>query len=97
MSFGLDTEGLDDFFYLGVSVIVAATSKPWDICCPVRKRFDRLVYVTLPDQQTRFAIIKHEFTNFQHNLTDEFFEYLASVTERCVLFDVGCHSRSVFF
>ena len=61
--------------------IVAATDKPWNLCCPVRKRFEKRIYVGLPDYDTRLEIIKKEFSHLDHNLTEDFLQHLAQNTE----------------
>lgn len=67
----------------GVSVL-AATNKPWDIDEAVLRpgRFDRIMYVKLPDEAARKQILNIQLNAMQHD-ADVDIELLAQTTEGC--------------
>ncbi len=61
-------------------MVLAATNRPWEIDPAFRRRFEKRVYITLPDEVARkkmFAIHTHEIP-FEANVS---FDELAKITE----------------
>ncbi|XP_077291068.1 katanin p60 ATPase-containing subunit A-like 1 [Arctopsyche grandis] len=46
-----------------VIMVLAATNHPWDIDDAFRRRFEKRVYLGLPDDETRLALLKHCMQN----------------------------------
>lgn len=64
-----DNSGL---FYL------ASTNLPQNIDSAFKRRFQKMVYIPLPDIAARKKIFEKEMTSIPHNLTDKDFQKLAS-------------------
>lgn len=55
--------------------IVAATNLPWELDTAFRRRFDRVIYVGLPDLQERATLLCHYLAGAQHSIHhDELYE-----------------------
>jgi len=54
---------------------------PWEIDQAVRRRFEKRIYIGLPDHISRVGILKYHIGKTPHNLTDEDFEYVGEHTE----------------
>ncbi|KAJ1684967.1 hypothetical protein LUZ63_016357 [Rhynchospora breviuscula] len=62
-------------------LILAATNTPYALDQAVRRRFDKRIYIPLPDQKARQHMFKVHLGDTPHNLVESDFEYLASKTE----------------
>jgi len=60
-------------------LVLGATNIPWGLDPAVRRRFERRVYIPLPDQPARLALLKIALGNTPHTLTES---DLASVARR---------------
>ena len=56
-------------------------SQPWELDSAIRRRFQKRIYIPLPDEVARRAMFKIHFGKEGHTLTEEDFNYLASKTE----------------
>ncbi|XP_068243182.1 uncharacterized protein [Palaemon carinicauda] len=72
---GIDEENSASFFLLG------ATNCPWDLDPAFLRRFQRRVFVSLPDREGRRQIISKQFTNTPLQLTDLEWIQLLDATE----------------
>jgi vacuolar protein-sorting-associated protein 4 len=48
--------------------IIAATNLPWELDTAFRRRFDRVIYVGLPDVDERKLLLSHYLTQAQHEI-----------------------------
>nr|CAG4718876.1 unnamed protein product [Naegleria fowleri] len=64
----------------GVTV-VGATNLPWEIDIAIRRRFEKRIYVPLPDVKSRKEIIVKHIGNTPNNLTEDQINMIASRTE----------------
>ena len=62
-------------------LVLGATNVPWEIDSALRRRFQKRIYIPLPDEEARKAMFKIHFGKEMHELTDEDFDYLAKHTE----------------
>lgn len=62
-------------------LVLGATNTPWELDPAIRRRFEKRVYIPLPDLHARAAMFKIHIGNTPHNLTDRDFEELARRTE----------------
>ncbi|MED6222378.1 Vacuolar protein sorting-associated protein 4B [Stylosanthes scabra] len=62
-------------------LVLATTNAPYALDQPIRRRFDKLIYIPLPDLKARQHMFKVHLGDTPYNLTDSDFEYLASRTE----------------
>lgn len=54
----------------GEIFILAATNLPWALDPALRRRFDRMVYIPLPDLEARIILIKNTLSNLDSKLTE---------------------------
>jgi vacuolar protein-sorting-associated protein 4 len=62
-------------------LVLGATNLPWEIDKAMRRRFKKKIYISLPDEHSRKEIIKYNLDDTPHDLSDEEFEELASLTD----------------
>lgn len=67
-------------------LVLGATNIPWDLDPAVRRRFQKKIYISLPEQEARHGMLKLNLGDTSHNLTDDDFEELSAVTEGYELF-----------
>jgi vacuolar protein-sorting-associated protein 4 len=62
-------------------LVLGATNLPWEIDPAVRRRFERRIYISLPDEHSRKEIVRHHLGETPHNLEEEDLELVATQTE----------------
>lgn len=62
-------------------LVLGATNVPWELDAAIRRRFQKRIYIPLPDEAARKAMFRIHFGKEAHTLTDEDFDYLAKKTE----------------
>jgi len=69
---GKGTEGM---------LILGATNIPWELDPAMRRRFEKRVYINLPEPEARSKIFKIHLGNTPHTLTGADFEELGNLTD----------------
>lgn len=69
---GLDNKGV---------LVLGATNLPWALDPAVRRRLEKRVYISLPEEEARGHLIKTSMKNTPNDLTDDDIKLLASKTE----------------
>jgi vacuolar protein-sorting-associated protein 4 len=69
---GKDDEGI---------LVLGATNIPWDLDPAVRRRFQKKIYIGLPDVEARRAMFKLNLGNTAHVISEEDFDELSMRTE----------------
>jgi len=77
--FLVQTEGVDKDL-TGV-LILGATNTPWELDIGMRRRFEKRVYIPLPEKQARKILFKLHLGDTPSSLTEQDFELLAEHTE----------------
>ncbi|KAG8342456.1 MIT (microtubule interacting and transport) domain [Trypanosoma vivax] len=62
-------------------LVLGATNIPWGLDSAVRRRFERRIYIPLPQEQARCQMFKIHVGETPHTLTDSDFNQLAQLTE----------------
>lgn len=64
----------------GSVLVLGATNVPWELDSAIRRRFEKRVYIPLPESGARSYMLKMNVGDTPHVLTEEDYEYLG---ERC--------------
>ncbi|XXQ33717.1 Vesicle-fusing ATPase [Plasmodiophora brassicae] len=62
-------------------LVLGATNTPWDLDPAVRRRFEKRVYIPLPDARARTVMFKLHLGSTTHNLTEDDFRRLGDLSE----------------
>lgn len=62
-------------------LVLGATNLPWTLDPAIRRRFERRIYIGLPDFKARYGMIKGSMKIDSHELTDQDFQEFAMSTE----------------
>lgn len=62
-------------------LVLGATNIPWDLDPAVRRRFQKKIYISLPEWEARYGMLKTNLGDTSHCMTEEDFEFLAEKTE----------------
>jgi vacuolar protein-sorting-associated protein 4 len=65
----------------GGVLVLGATNMPWSLDEAVLRRFQKRIYIPLPDREARAEIIKIHLRKTQHTLSDDQFLEIADKTE----------------
>ena len=52
-------------------LVLGATNLPWSLDPAIRRRFERRVYIPLPDFRARLRLLTHLTTSNKNTLTEE--------------------------
>ena len=74
-------------------LVLGATNTPWDIDSAMRRRFEKPIYIPLPDKIARARMFKIHLGSTPHTLQDADFTYLGERTEGMSGSDVGTMVR----
>ncbi|XP_011501407.1 PREDICTED: vacuolar protein sorting-associated protein 4B [Ceratosolen solmsi marchali] len=69
---GTDNDGI---------LVLGATNIPWVLDSAIRRRFEKRIYIPLPEEPARVIMFKLHLGNTSHFLSEEDFKKLASATE----------------
>lgn len=78
---GHDTEGI---------LVLGATNVPWVLDAAIRRRFEKRIYIPLPEEQARNVMFKLHLGNTPTHLSEEDLKVLAKKTEGSVLKHLAC-------
>jgi vacuolar protein-sorting-associated protein 4 len=62
-------------------LVLGATNVPWELDSAIRRRFEKRVYIPLPEAAARAAMFRIHIGDTPHSLTDADFAQLAKMTE----------------
>ncbi|XP_074268157.1 protein SUPPRESSOR OF K(+) TRANSPORT GROWTH DEFECT 1-like isoform X2 [Silene latifolia] len=78
-------------------LVLAATNTPYALDQAIRRRFDKRIYIPLPDQKARQHMFKVHLGDTPHDLTESDFEFLGSKTEGFSGSDISVCVKDVLF
>ncbi|XP_034824267.1 vacuolar protein sorting-associated protein 4-like [Maniola hyperantus] len=70
-------------------LVLGATNIPWVLDAAIRRRFEKRIYITLPEERARLDMFKLHLGNTRHQLSDEDIKVLAAKTEGYSGADIG--------
>ena len=62
-------------------LVLGATNLPWEIDEAARRRFEKRIYISLPDEHSRKEILRYHIGKTPHSLTEENLEECARETD----------------
>ena len=65
-------------------LVLGATNIPWVLDAAIRRRFEKRIYIPLPEEHARLTMFRIHLGNTSHTLTEEDLKKLAKNTEGCV-------------
>lgn len=78
-------------------LVLGATNIPWSIDAGIRRRFEKRIYIPLPDEGARRDLFKLNINKTKHSLTDEDFVQLAKRTENYSGADIAILVRDAIY
>jgi len=85
---GKDDEGI---------LVLGATNIPWDLDPAVRRRFQKKIYISLPDEAARYVMFKLNIGDTPNNLVEEDYKELASMTDGYSGSDISTLTQDAIF
>ncbi|KAF1333637.1 putative Vacuolar protein sorting associating protein, partial [Globisporangium splendens] len=70
-------------------LVLGATNVPWELDPAMRRRFEKRIYIPLPDAEARKVMLNIHLGDTPHALTDENFTAIAEQTEGCSGSDIS--------
>lgn len=52
-------------------LVLGATNLPWNLDSAIRRRFEKRIYIPLPDLEAKLALIKNSLNKVDNELTDK--------------------------
>lgn len=62
-------------------LVLGATNVPWELDAAIRRRFEKRVYIPLPEPEARAYMIKLNLGDTPNNLSEDDFERIGDITE----------------
>ncbi|VEU40543.1 unnamed protein product [Pseudo-nitzschia multistriata] len=62
-------------------LVLGATNIPWELDAAIRRRFEKRVYIPLPEAEARTAMVKLNLGDTPNELTEEEFERVGEITD----------------
>lgn len=78
-------------------LVLGATNIPWCIDSAIRRRFERRIYIPLPDEMARRELFKLNINKTNHSLNDQDFELLAKKTDNYSGADISILVRDAIY
>lgn len=78
-------------------LVLGATNTPWDLDSAIRRRFEKRVYIPLPEARARQTLFKHSIGSTPHSLSDEDMQRLADRTDGFSGADVNVMVRDALY
>jgi vacuolar protein-sorting-associated protein 4 len=64
----------------GQLLVLGATNIPWELDAAIRRRFEKRVYIPLPEAEARSAMVKLNLGDTPNNLTEEEYDKTGEIT-----------------
>ncbi|TMW57418.1 hypothetical protein Poli38472_003343 [Pythium oligandrum] len=70
-------------------LVLGATNVPWELDPAIRRRFEKRIYIPLPEEEARRVMLKIHLGDTPHALKEVDFEVIAKKTEGCSGSDIS--------
>lgn len=67
--------------HAGEVLVLGATNVPWELDAAIRRRFEKRVYIPLPEKEARAFMVKLHLGDTENCITDSQFDKLGEITE----------------
>lgn len=78
-------------------LVLGATNTPWDIDTAIRRRFEKRIYIPLPEPEARAIMLKIHLGDTPHSITEQDMVAIADRTEGFSGADLGILTRDAIF
>jgi vacuolar protein-sorting-associated protein 4 len=78
-------------------LVLGATNLPWALDPAIRRRFERRIYIPLPEFEARLGMLKRGMKDNKHSLTEDDFKELGMRTENFSGSDVSILVRDAVY
>jgi vacuolar protein-sorting-associated protein 4 len=78
-------------------LVLGATNLPWALDSAIRRRFEKRIYIPLPDEAARTYMLKNALKGNAHSLTDANIEDLAARTDGYSGSDISVFVRDAVY
>lgn len=85
---GTDDEGI---------LVLGATNIPWDLDPAVRRRFQKKIYISLPEEEARVVMFKLNLGDTPNKITEDEIKEMASLTEGYSGSDIATLTQDAIF
>lgn len=79
--FLVQMQGVGNANDVGV-LVLGATNLPWVLDSAIRRRFEKRIYIPLPDESARHYLVKLKMKKEEHNVTEPQFKEIAKLTDK---------------
>jgi len=78
-------------------LVLGATNLPWALDPAIRRRFERRIYISLPEYEARLGMLKRGMRDNPHELSDKDFEEFGHKTENFSGSDISILVRDAVY
>lgn len=78
-------------------LVLGATNIPWDLDPAVRRRFQKKIYVSLPEQEARLKMFYMNLGNTPHTLTENDFKEFSQLTDNYSGSDIATLTQDAIY
>lgn len=78
-------------------LVLGTTNIPWEIDSGIRRRFERRIYIPIPDEKSRILLIRNGLKSINHSLTDADISHIAKMTQGYSSSDVSILIKDALF
>jgi len=78
----------------GAVLVLGATNFPWGLDPAMRRRFEKRVYIPLPDPEAIFYKLKRDLGKQDHNITDQQFHEITGKLEGYSMSDITIYVKN---
>ena len=78
-------------------LVLGATNLPWGIDAAIRRRFEKRIYIPLPDEEARFYLVKKELSKIQTSVSEPEMKNLGHLSDGYSGADISLMLRDAIY